>query len=175
MKKLAVVVACLAFAAPASAQSIGEKTGLSALIGIAPTTTDFISQAAIGDMFGVEVGKLALARGGEKSKRFAEQSVQDHEVSAQALRALIAGGNVRATIPTAIDSSRRAVLDKLAKLQGDEFDNEYFEAQASAQADALSLYQRYSRGGDHRDLKLYAVKRLPGLEESARLAKDLKN
>ena len=175
MKKLAVVIACLAFAVPESAQSLGEKIGISAIIGVAPTTNDFIAQAAIGDIFGIEAGKLALARGGDKAKSFAEKIVKDHEDSSQALKALIAGGNVRATAPTAVDSPRRAVLDKLAKLQGAEFDKEFSETQASAQAETLSLFQRYSKDGDHPDLKLYAVKRLPGLEERTRLAKDLKN
>jgi len=175
MKKLFVVIACLAFASPVIAQSIGEKTGLSALVGVAPSTTDFLTQATISDIFGIEAGKLALQRGGDKTKSFAETAVKDHEESSQALKSLMQGGKVRASVPAAIDSARQTILDKLAKLQGAEFDKEYSDAQVSAQGDALSLFERYSKGGDHPDLKLYAVKRLPSLEERVRLAKDLKS
>jgi len=175
MNKIVAVIAYLAIIAPAFAQSLSERTGVSAAIGIAPSTTDFITQAAISDIFGIEAGKLAIQRGSDKTKSFAEKIVKDHEESSQALKALIQGGNVRASVPSAIDSSHQTILDKLTKLQGADFDKEYFEAQGSAQADALSLYERYSKGGDHPDLKLYAVKRLPNLEERVRMAKDLKS
>ena len=175
MKKIAAVIACLALIAPASAQSIGERTGISAVIGIAPSTTDFISQAVIGDMFGVEASELALERGNDKTKSFAEKLITEHEEFAQALQALIQGGKLRASLPTAVDSSRQAILDKLKAAQGADFDKQYSDAQADAQATTLSLFQRYSKGGDHPDLKLFAVKRLPNLEERARLANDLKS
>ena len=78
---------------------------------------------------------------------------------------------MRASIPVTIDSARQTILDKLTKLQGAEFDKEYSSAQVGAQADALSLFERYSKGGDHPDLKLFAVKSLPKLEERVRLAR----
>jgi len=174
MNKIVVVIAYLAIIAPAFAQSLSERAGVSAAIGIAPSTTDFITQAAISDIFGIEVGKLAIQRGSDKTKSFAEKIVKDHEESSQALKALIQGGNVRASVPSAIDSSHQTILDKLTKFQSADFDKEYTEAQGSALADALSLNGRYSKGGDHPDLKLYAVKRLLNLEERVRMAKDLK-
>lgn len=168
-------MACLAIVAPASAQSIGERTGISAVIGVAPSTMDFITQATISDIFGIEAGKLASERGSDKTKSFAEKIVKDHEELSQALKALIQGGIVRATVPSALDSSRQTILDKLTKLQGADFDKEYRDTQARVQAEALSLFERYSKGGDHPDLKLFAAKRLPNLEERVRLAKDLKS
>jgi putative membrane protein len=175
MSRIVAVIACLVFIAPASAQSLKERTGVSAVLGIAPTTTDFINQAAISDMFGIEAGKLAIERGSDKTKSFAEKIVKDHEESSKALKALIQGGNVRASIPSSIDGLRQAILDKLTKLQGADFDREYYDTQVRVQADVLSLFERYSKGGDHPDLKLFAVKYLPNLEERVRLTKDLKN
>ena len=173
MNKVIAFIVCFAFIGPVSAQSITEKTGIAAAIGIAPSTTDFITQATIGDIFGIEAGKLALQRGGDKTKNFAEKAMRHHEESSQALKSLIEGGKVRASIPVTIDSARQTILDKLTKLQGAEFDKEYSSVQVGAQADALSLFERYSKGGDHPDLKLFAVKSLPNLEERVRLAKDL--
>ena len=41
----------LLLATSAMAQSVGEKTGVNAAVGIAPTTQDFVSEAAQSDMF----------------------------------------------------------------------------------------------------------------------------
>jgi putative membrane protein len=48
---LAFAAAALMAAASAFAQSIGEKTGINAMIGTAPSTQDFVTQAAVSDMF----------------------------------------------------------------------------------------------------------------------------
>jgi putative membrane protein len=51
MKKLAAVALCLIFAGPALAESVSEKTGLNSLVGTSPNTQDFVTEAAISDMF----------------------------------------------------------------------------------------------------------------------------
>jgi putative membrane protein len=51
MKRLLLALGCVLLAAPALAQSVGEKTGVNSVLGIAPSTTDFIKEAAISDMF----------------------------------------------------------------------------------------------------------------------------
>src|SRR4030081_3012947 len=49
-----IALGCLLFAAPALAQSAGEKTGVNSALGVSPTTPDFVKEGAISDMFGVE-------------------------------------------------------------------------------------------------------------------------
>jgi putative membrane protein len=51
MKYAAVVaLATCLISSAALAQSLGEKTGINPALGIAPTTADFVKQAAISDM-----------------------------------------------------------------------------------------------------------------------------
>lgn len=54
MSKYALVGICLLFAAWAQAQSIGEKSGVNSALGVSPSTQDFVTQAAMGDMREIE-------------------------------------------------------------------------------------------------------------------------
>jgi len=63
MKRSLIAFGCLLFAGPALAQSVGEKTGVNSTLGIAPTTADFVKEAAISDMFEIASNKLAEDKG----------------------------------------------------------------------------------------------------------------
>ena len=79
MKYLASCLALVLLAAPAMAQSIGEKTGISSTLGISPATEDFVKQAAASDMFEIQSSKLAQERGNAAEKSFAAIMIKDHE------------------------------------------------------------------------------------------------
>ena len=51
MKYRSALGLVLLVATPALAQSIGEKSGVNLLVGMAPSTQDFVTEAAQGDMF----------------------------------------------------------------------------------------------------------------------------
>jgi putative membrane protein len=57
---IAAISLCILVAGPASAQSAGDKTGVNSVIGIAPSTADFVTQAAASDMFEIQSSQLAL-------------------------------------------------------------------------------------------------------------------
>ena len=55
MKKIGLLAtACILFAGPALAQSLGERTGVNSALGITPKTSDFVKEAAISDMFEIQ-------------------------------------------------------------------------------------------------------------------------
>ena len=58
MKRFILTAVIVSLAAPAFAQSAAEKTGVNSLVGIAPTTQDFVNEAASSDMFEIEASKL---------------------------------------------------------------------------------------------------------------------
>ena len=130
---------------PAFAQSTGEKTGINALIGTAPSTQDFVTQAAVSDMFEIESSKLAQANAAnEKTKAFAAKMVKDHTTTSTGLKALLSGGKVKADVPTAMDSSHKSKIEKLQGLKGKDFDKQYNSEQETAHKNAVSLFERYS-------------------------------
>lgn len=173
MKTLAVVTACLVFAAPAFAQSLGEKTGVNSVLGVAPSTADFVKEAASSDMFEIQSSELAAQRADQATKTFANQMIADHQKTSTEMKGMVQGGTVKAEIPAAMLPSHQSMMDKLKGLNGDDFAKQYHSDQVTAHKDAVSLYQRYAKGGDTDALKSWAEKTLPALEHHLTMAQDL--
>jgi putative membrane protein len=174
MRRTAIVTALLLLAAPAFAQSIGEKTGVNSVLGISPSTADFVSQAAISDMFEIQSSQLAVERApDEPTKAFARQMVTAHEKTTSELKAFVAAGTVQATPPSAMDDAHTTLLADLQKLSGEDFAEEYRADQVEAHEDAVSLFERYANGGDNPALKEWAGKTLPELRHHLEMAEAL--
>ncbi|GAC1617710.1 MAG: DUF4142 domain-containing protein [Bradyrhizobium sp.] len=169
-----IALGCLLFAAPALAQSAGEKTGVNSTLGISPTTPDFVKEVAISDMFEIESSKLAQQKGNAAEKTFASQMVTDHTKTSTELKGMVTGGKVKADLPTALDSSHQSKLDKLRGESGKDFSSDYDTVQVSAHKDAVSLFERYAKGGENADLKNWAGKTLPALKHHLDMAQSLK-
>lgn len=104
MKRTMIVLGCILLAGPALAQSVGEKTGVNSMLGVAPTTADFVKEVAISDVFEIESNKLAEQKGNAQEKTFAQQMVTDHTKTSNDLKGLVTSGKVKAELPTTIDS-----------------------------------------------------------------------
>lgn len=158
----------------APAPSVPERTGINSTLGVAPSTQDFVTQAAISDMAEIESSKLALAKGDAKDKTFAEKMIKDHTETSSELKALVSGGKVKANLPMAMDSAHQAKIDKLKNLSGADFKKAYDDMQVAAHKDAVSLFDRYAKSGENADLKAFAAKTLPHLQMHLKMAEDLK-
>jgi putative membrane protein len=174
MKRSIIALGCVLLAAPALAQSVGEKTGVNSTLGIAPTTADFVKEAAISDMFEIDSSKLAQDKGNAPEKSFASQMITDHTKTTTELKGLVSSGKVKADLPSALDSSHQSKLDKLRGESGKDFSSDYDSDQLSGHKDAVSLFERYAKGGDNADLKDWAGKTLPTLRHHLEMAESLK-
>jgi putative membrane protein len=174
MKRSIIALGCVFLAGPVMAQSIGEKTGVNSALDIAPTTADFVKEVAISDMFEIDSSKLAQDKGNAPEKTFASQMVTDHTKTSTELKTLVSSGKVKADLPTALDSSHQSKLDKLKGESGKDFSSDYDSMQVSAHKDAVSLFERYAKGGDNSDLKDWAGKTLPVLKHHLEMAENLK-
>lgn len=173
MKHLAIAPLALVLAGPAFAQSAAEKTGVNSLMGVAPKTEDFVKEAATSDIFEIASSKLALERGDDATKAFAQQMVTDHQKTTDELKGLVTSGKVTAPLPTAMTSSQQSMLDKLNGLQGADFNQQYHSDQESAHEDAVDLFKRYGDEGDNAELKAWAASTRPALEHHLMMVKDL--
>jgi putative membrane protein len=169
-----IAVGCVLSAVQALAQSAGEKTGVNSTLGISPTTPDFVKEVAISDMFEIESSKLAQQKGNAADKTFASQMVTDHTKTSTELKGMVTGGKVQADLPTALDSSHQSKLDKLKGESGKDFSSDYDSMQVSAHKDAVSLFERYAKGGENAELKNWAGKTLPALKHHLDMAEKLK-
>jgi putative membrane protein len=176
MYRYALVGICLLFAASAHAQGIGEKSGVNSVLGLSPSTQDFVTEAAMGDMLEIQSGKLAEQQASDPMvKQFATQLVTDHQKTTDELKALVESGKVKVELPTAMDRSHQGKLDKLKGLSGANFDKEFVDMQTSVHKDATSLFERYAKGGENSDLKAFASKTLPTLQHHLQMATDLQS
>lgn len=177
MRTTLTAAACLlllgAAGMPAHAQSVGEKTGVNSLIGVAPSSQDFVTQAVISDMFENQSSKLALEKSDEKTKAFAQKMIDDHKKTSDELKSVVQTGDMKLTLPTELDSSHQSKLDKLKSLSGEDFTKQYQDDQVTAHKNATDLYKRYAEGGDNAALKAFAIKTKPHLDEHLKMAQDL--
>lgn len=174
---VATALATTAFAATlamtaANAQSLGEKSGVNSALGVAPTTQDFVTEAAASDMFEIQSSQLAQQKGDAAAKAFATKMIADHTKTTAALKAMVGDGKVKASLPTAMSSSENSMLDKLKSLSGNDFNKQYKSDQVSAHKSAVSLFERYAKSGENAELKAWAGKTLPDLQDHLKMARD---
>ena len=133
---------------------------------------EFIKTAALSDWFEIQSGRLAIEKAqGAEVKDFARHMVEDHTKSSEKLKA--AAGNV--PIPAELDEKHAALMRQLQTASGAEFDRIYLGMQKNAHAEAVSLFEQYSKAGDDAKLKQFAQETLPVIkrhwERVQRLAK----
>lgn len=175
MRAPVAVVILLALTLPAASQSLGEKTGINSLIGRRPTTQDFVTEAAISDMFEIQSSQLALQKSSDQTtKSFANQMVTDHTKTSAELKSLIDNGAVKATLPNTLDHSHQNLLDNLNSSNGDDFTKQYDNDQVDGHKDAVDLFKRYAKGGDNDALKNWAATTLPTLQHHLDMTNNLK-
>lgn len=156
----------------AHAQSVSEKTGVNSALGITPKIEDFIKEAATSDMLEIEAAKVAQQKGDADEKKFAEQMITDHTKTSSELKDIVPA-NLKSAFPVALDDSSQKKLDKLRDTNPDSFPGEYDPMQVSAHKDAVSLFERYSKGGEDPKLKDWAGKTLPALQHHLQMAEKM--
>ena len=173
MRKLLTLAAvALLLSTTAFAQSVGEKTGVNSALGISPTTADFVKEVAMSDMTEIAAAKIGQERGNAEEKAFSAQMIADHTKTSEELKAMVPA-DAKAAIPAALDSSSQSKIDKLKNAKPDDFSSEFDSIQVSAHKDAVSLFERYAKGGEDAKLKGWSDKTLPALKHHLEMAQNL--
>lgn len=146
--------------------------GINSVLGISPSTADFVKEVAVSDMFEIASSKLAVEKGDEPTKAFANQMITDHTRTSGELKGAV-GTEPSVPIPAEMDSAHQSKLDALNKLTGSDFIKQYQSDQLAAHKDAVSLFERYGKGGDSQKLKSWAVTTLPALQHHLEMAQAL--
>lgn len=173
--KTALAAALLGLALGASAQNTGTApaTG-TASPKSAPRTVDrsdlrFMEHAAQGGLAEVRMGEMAKERAAHAQvKSFGERMVQDHGKANQELKAV--ASNKGMTLPEAPDRSHQRDVEKLMKLQGAEFDRAYMQHMVDDHRKDVKDFEKAARDAKDPDVKAFAAKTLPTLQDHLRLA-----
>jgi len=137
-------------------------TNAAATGGIAVDEADakFTTQAAVGGMAEVELGKMALEKSSNaKVKEFATMMVKDHGMANTELMAIAKQKNI--TLPGTVDEEHKHKMDDLSKKTGSDFDKAYVDAMVSGHKSTLKLMEDESKDGKDADLKSFATKTAP--------------
>lgn len=136
----------------------------------AKDSTKFASEATQGGMAEVELGRLAAQKAADPSVReFGQRMVADHTKAGAELKALATRKGLQ--VPTEMNSDQKSEMDKLSKLSGSEFDKEYMSAMVKDHEDDVKAFETQSKDGNDADVKAFAAKTLPTLQEHLQMAR----
>ena len=168
--------ALLALAGCAQTQRAADTTVAAAKAQVNPTlsTSDaaFMTTAARGGMAEVEMGRLAQQNGRSPAvKRFGQTMVSHHGRSNQEMMALAQQKQI--TPPGTMGAEQRGIYDDLAKLRGAAFDRAYAQAMVRDHQEDLRQYREEAADGTDPDVKAFAARQVPLLQEHLRMAQRL--
>ena len=97
--------------------------------------------------------------------------VDDHSRANEDLKQLASTKGV--TLPTELDAKHKSELAKMSKLTGADFDKAYSKSMLSDHVKDVAAFEKQSQKAADPDLKAFAAKTLPVLEEHLQLARAL--
>jgi len=137
---------------------------------LAPADHNFVNEAAVGGMAEVELGNLAKEKASSPDvKSFGDRMATDHAKANDELKSWAEQKNV--TLPSELDAKHKATRDRLAKLSGDAFDKAYMKEMVADHTHDVAAFKRESTAAKDPDLKAWAGKTLPTLEDHMKEAK----
>ena len=134
----------------------------------------FVQQAASGGLAEVELGRLALQKATNPDvKQFGQRMVNDHGAANAELTTMCQSKGV--TLPTEPEAKYRATHDRLASLSGPAFDREYMADMVTDHQQAVSDFQREAQSGQDPQIRAWAAKTLPVLQDHLRMAQTIQS
>ena len=117
----------------------------------------------------VELGKLATQKAAsDQVKQFGSRMVEDHSKANDELKQIATAKGM--TLPTDLDAKHKNEMAKMQKLSGAQFDRAYMDAMVKDHKETVALFRTQSNSGKDSDLKGFAAKTLPHLEEHLKMA-----
>ena len=171
LKKAALAVALSFAAAAAFAQS---STGKSAMANdksasLAKADRKFVEETAQDGMLEVQLGNFVASHSSnDQVKQFGQRMATDHGKANDALRTLASSKGV--DLPTALDKKHEKELAKYEREKPSEFDREYMEHMVKDHKKDVKEFDKQSKNAKDPDVKSFAEKTLPTLQEHLTLA-----
>ena len=120
----------------------------------------------------VELGRLAAQKGHSPDvKRFGERMVTDHSKANDELKQLAVRKGI--TLPAEPTAQQKQEKERLSKLSGVQFDRENMKLMVEDHDKDVKAFQDETHGAADPDIKSFAAKTLPTLQEHQKMAKDI--
>ena len=138
----------------------------------AGSDSHFVMDAAKGGLAEVEMGKLAAEKASSPDvKQFGQRMVDDHSKANDELKAVASQKGI--TLPTELAAADKATLDRLSKLSGEAFDRAYMSDMVKDHKKDVAEFKKEASAGKDADVKAFAGKTLPTLEDHLKMAQDV--
>ena len=132
----------------------------------------FIMDAANDSLAEIELGKVAQQNAASPEvKKFAERMVNDHSTASKELEPIATKLGV--TPPTAPHGKHAKMVQNLSKKTGEKFDKDYIDDMVKDHKKAVKLFEKQSQKGESEELRQFAAKQLPTLQDHLKMAQDL--
>ena len=132
----------------------------------------FVKDAAVGGLFEVQIGKLAMSKATlQEVKAFGQKMVNDHGMANEKLKQLALTKNI--TLPDSLDAMKKAKYDSIALLKGRAFDEAYVKQMVKAHDEDVKKFEAASKYLVDADLRGWAAQTLPTLKMHQQHARDL--
>jgi putative membrane protein len=129
----------------------------------------FISEAAEGGLAEVELGHMAADKGeSARVKEFGQRMVTDHSQANDKLKDI--AQKLGVSVPDHMSATEYAEKTKLKAYSGGHFDRAYMDAMVKDHQDDIAAFRREARDGQNPEIKAFAAKTLPTLEQHLHLA-----
>lgn len=153
-------------------QNRNSNTAGGAMAGMSSDDHKFVMEAAMGGLMEVELGRVAAQQGASDAvKQFGQRMVDDHSKANTELTTLATSKGM--TLPTELDEKHKAEVTKLSAMSGAEFDRAYGKLMLSDHTKDVKEFEKQSTRGSDPDVKAFAAKTLPTLQEHLQMAKAL--
>ena len=142
----------------------GALLALSLAAGVAlAAPQDFVKKAGVAGLYEVRAAELAREKAQTEAVReFAGMMLDDHRKANEELRTLAKKRSWN--VPAELDPKHEELVDRLAKLEGAEFEREYARQQLDAHEQAVALFKEESQSGKDPELKVWATQKLSTLQ-----------
>lgn len=143
--------------------------------GLSRGDSRFLQRAAQSGMLEIEASKLAVERAqSPQVKEFAQKMITDHTAVDKELRALAQSKKVE--LPTDLRWGQGRTMKGLQKDEGADFDERYVDKVAvDAHEDAVELFEEASKDAEDAEVKAFAAKTLPSLQQHLQMGESLQN
>lgn len=132
----------------------------------------FAMEAAQGGMAEVQLGKLATEKASSSDvKQFGQRMVDDHSKANDELKSIASQKGM--TLPSDMGAKNQAEYDRLSKLSGAAFDKAYMRHMTTDHKKDVAEFQKESNSGKDSEIKSFAAKTLPTLQEHLKMAQDI--
>jgi putative membrane protein len=163
-------VTALAQSTNSNTSSMGREGGMMML---SSADRKFAMMAAMGGMAEVEMARVALTKASSDAvKQYAQKMIDDHTTANAELMQIASAKGI--TLPAAPDAKHRAMMAKMERLSGAEFDRQYISMAGHKDHQKMEkLFRDESMRGRDADLKAFAAKTLPVVRQHLQMARDL--